>query len=240
MRARRELPVPAVAQLAAVAGLGALPIIGFALSSSPVAVAKTHRHPAARVAHIARGPRVLRTAARFVVEHRAVTAQSGETVVVHGRLLPALSDVEVNLISRNGHRWRTVAHGRTHRGGRFKIRYRVQATGATAVRVSVARASAHGARTASASVGQIVGLEPSVASWYYDAGHTACGFHAIYGVANKTLPCGSRVTISYAGRSVVATVDDRGPYVYGRSFDLDQNTARYLGMDGVAQVLTSE
>jgi rare lipoprotein A len=230
MRARRELPVPAVAQLAAVAGLGALPIIGFALSSSPVAVAKTHRHPAARVAHIARGPRVLRTAARFVVEHRAVTAQSGETVVVHGRLLPALSDVEVNLISRNGHRWRTVAHGRTHRGGRFKIRYRVQATGATAVRVSVARASAHGARTASASVGQIVGLEPSVASWYY----------AIYGVANKTLPCGSRVTISYAGRSVVATVDDRGPYVYGRSFDLDQNTARYLGMDGVAQVLTSE
>jgi rare lipoprotein A (peptidoglycan hydrolase) len=80
---------------------------------------------------------------------------------------------------------------------------------------------------------------PEVASWYYDAGNTACGFHATYGVANRSLPCGTKVTISYGGRSVLATVDDRGPYVYGRSFDLNQNTARALGVYGVAQVLTS-
>jgi rare lipoprotein A (peptidoglycan hydrolase) len=78
-----------------------------------------------------------------------------------------------------------------------------------------------------------------VASWYDDVGNTACGFHATYGVANKTLPCGAKVTLSYGGRTVVSTVDDRGPYVYGRSFDLNQNTARYLGMWGVAQVLAS-
>jgi hypothetical protein len=232
-----------MAQLAAAGGLVALPVVGFVAGGSPVAAAETHSHAThitGRTDHIARGPRMLRGGARFVVERRAVTAPSGEAVVVHGRLLPGVSDVEVDLMTRAGRGWRTVGHGLTQRGGQFKIRYRVQRAGATAVRVSIALASAGGARMASASAGQIVGLEPSVASWYYDAGQTACGFHATYGVASRTLPCGSRVTISYAGRSVVATVDDRGPYVYGRSFDLDQNTARYLGMNGVARVLTSE
>jgi hypothetical protein len=229
-----------MAQLAAVACLVALPITGFVLSSSPVAAATTHRDTAGRSDHLVRVPRMLRGAARLVVQHHAVTAPSGEAVVVQGRLLPGVSDVEVDLMTRVGRSWRTVGHGLTQRGGQFNLRYRIQRAGATAVRVSVAHASARGDRAASASAGQIVGLEPSLASWYYDAGQTACGFHATYGVANRTLPCGSRVTISYAGRSVVATVDDRGPYVYGRSFDLDQNTARYLGMNGVARVLTSE
>ena len=35
-----------------------------------------------------------------------------------------------------------------------------------------------------------------MASWYYDdAGATACGFHAHYGVANRTLPCGTKVRL---------------------------------------------
>ncbi len=73
-------------------------------------------------------------------------------------------------------------------------------------------------------------LEPYVASWYYDQGDTACGFHATYGVANKTLPCGTKVTIAYDGHTVVAEVDDRGPYVYGRDFDLGESTAHALGI----------
>jgi hypothetical protein len=85
-----------------------------------------------------------------------------------------------------------------------------------------------------------VKLLPAVASWYYDEGSTACGFHAEYGVANKTLPCGAKVTLSYGGHTVVATVDDRGPFVYGRTFDLDQRTAGALGMWGVATVLCSQ
>jgi rare lipoprotein A len=80
----------------------------------------------------------------------------------------------------------------------------------------------------------------AVASWYYDYGNTACGFHARYGVANKTLPCGTHVRISYGGRTVDATVDDRGPYVYGRSYDLDQTVSRALGMSGVATVQVAQ
>jgi hypothetical protein len=83
---------------------------------------------------------------------------------------------------------------------------------------------------------RVVVMTPTVASWYYDQGNTACGFHAQYGVANKTLPCGTKVMLHYAGRSITATVDDRGPFVYGRSYDLDQRTASALGMWGVATV----
>lgn len=83
---------------------------------------------------------------------------------------------------------------------------------------------------------KVVQMTAAVASWYYDEGDTACGFHAEYGVANKTLPCGTRVMLHYGGRSVIATVDDRGPFVYGRSYDLDQRTASALGMWGVATV----
>ncbi len=121
--------------------------------------------------------------------------------------------------------------------GSFRIRYRVRGLGAASVRVAFD--GGRRARSVTAAAGQIVALAPTVASWYYDAGNTACGFHATFGVANKTLPCGTKVTLSYGGRTVVATVDDRGPYVYGRTFDLNQNTARYLGMWGVGQVFAS-
>jgi Lytic transglycolase len=83
---------------------------------------------------------------------------------------------------------------------------------------------------------KVLPMTPTVASWYYDEGDTACGFHAEYGVANKTLPCGTKVVLSYGGHSITATVDDRGPFVYGRSYDLDQRTASALGMWGVATI----
>ena len=79
----------------------------------------------------------------------------------------------------------------------------------------------------------------STASWYEDGGTTACGFHSYYGVANLSLPCGTHVRFSYGGRTVTATVDDRGPYVGGREWDLNQNTAAALGFGGVAPVWSS-
>jgi hypothetical protein len=67
-------------------------------------------------------------------------------------------------------------------------------------------------------------LGPVVASWYYDQGDTACGYHAHYGIANLSLACGTKVILRHDGHRVVATVDDRGPYVAGRTFDLDVAT----------------
>ena len=73
-------------------------------------------------------------------------------------------------------------------------------------------------------------------SWYgpgfYGSG-TACGqrySRTILGVASKTLPCGTRVTLRNPknGRSITVPVIDRGPYVSGRLWDLSRGTCTYL------------
>jgi rare lipoprotein A len=80
-------------------------------------------------------------------------------------------------------------------------------------------------------------MHHAVASWYDDwTGQTASGRHCFYGIANKYLRFGTRIRVYYRGRAVTATVDDRGPYVYGRDFDLNQNVAHALGFNGVATV----
>lgn len=79
----------------------------------------------------------------------------------------------------------------------------------------------------------------AVASWYEDAGETASGYHAYYGIANKYLAFGTRVLICYPAHTshcVNTTVDDRGPYIAGRDWDLNQNTAGALGFGGVDDV----
>ncbi len=57
------------------------------------------------------------------------------------------------------------------------------------------------------------------------------------GVAHKTMPCGTKLTIRYHGRQVRAKVIDRGPYVAGRELDLTEAVKSKLRMPGVAQVL---
>ena len=52
------------------------------------------------------------------------------------------------------------------------------------------------------------------------------------GVANKSLPCGTKVTFRHRGRVLRVRVIDRGPYVGGREYDLTAATARKLGFSG--------
>jgi rare lipoprotein A (peptidoglycan hydrolase) len=81
------------------------------------------------------------------------------------------------------------------------------------------------------------GYKRGMASWYRDDGlQTACGFHAKYGVANRTLPCHTHVTFWHDHHKVKAVVDDRGPYVAGREWDLDEKTAKALNVPGVSEV----
>ena len=75
-----------------------------------------------------------------------------------------------------------------------------------------------------------------LASWYgpdFDGQITASGevFDAYgYTAAHNTLPLGTEITVSYAGRSVDDVVNDRGPYSGGRELDLSQGAAEYLGL----------
>jgi rare lipoprotein A (peptidoglycan hydrolase) len=81
-------------------------------------------------------------------------------------------------------------------------------------------------------------LDYAVASWYYDTSGACASPNgcSTYGVANLSLPFGTRVLFDYHGRTVTATVDDRGPYVGGRTWDLNQTTAGALGFSGVDTV----
>jgi hypothetical protein len=73
------------------------------------------------------------------------------------------------------------------------------------------------------------------ATWYgpgFWGKSTACGTvltPTTIGVAHKKLPCGTLVTFSYAGRSVTATVIDRGPFHKGYAWDLTKKTAKRVG-----------
>jgi rare lipoprotein A len=86
----------------------------------------------------------------------------------------------------------------------------------------------------------------AVASWYGPGlygGGLACGgtlTPGTLGVAHKTLPCGTRVTLRYHSHQVTVPVVDRGPYVAGRDYDLTGATrARLHFQGGVGTVLSS-
>jgi rare lipoprotein A (peptidoglycan hydrolase) len=55
--------------------------------------------------------------------------------------------------------------------------------------------------------------------------------------AHKTLPLGTVVRVSRAGRAISCLVNDRGPYVGDRVIDLSRAGSRALGFDGVARVV---
>jgi rare lipoprotein A len=54
--------------------------------------------------------------------------------------------------------------------------------------------------------------------------------------AHRSLPFGTKLRVSAGGRSVVVTVNDRGPFVRGRVLDLSKGAARALGVGGLARV----
>jgi len=183
-------------------------------------------------------PQRVAVAAAIRIRRRARDVLGTRRIDVHGVLLPRAGGHRVLLQARRAGHWRTLARASTRPSGRFDLRYRAVSGGQHRLRVRFPGDRSNAPATAPA--GRLTVLHPSVASWYVDAGTTACGFHARYGVANLSLPCGARVRLSYRGRSVTAVVDDRGPYVGGREWDLNQNTAAALGFGGVGTVWSSK
>jgi rare lipoprotein A len=55
--------------------------------------------------------------------------------------------------------------------------------------------------------------------------------------AHRTLPFGTRLRVTHGERSVVVTINDRGPFVRGRVLDLSKGAARAIGLPGVGRVV---
>ena len=83
-------------------------------------------------------------------------------------------------------------------------------------------------------------FKPGMATWYGPGLYgntTACGqelTRELVGVAHKSLPCGTMVEVSYAGRSIVVPVVDRGPVRQGHDLGphLGRGRAARLHRDG--------
>lgn len=188
---------------------------------------KAPHHPARSRAHVS----------LHVSRHAAV---SGARVVVRGRVRP-----------RGSHRVKLVVHGphgavvgaRSGRGGAFALRWRPRSVGTYRLRAY----GLHDKRTRAAvsPARQVTAYRHAAASYYGPGlygGGLACGGTlepGTLGVANRTLPCGSRVTLRYRGRAVTVRVVDRGPYVAGRDFDLTAATRARLRFPSTGVLLSS-
>jgi hypothetical protein len=168
----------------------------------------------------------------------------GRRITVHGRLRGAGAgrSVSLQLTGRHG-RWLTVDYDRTDARGRYALTWRSRRPGTHGLRVRFG--GADGLPAARRLAGRANVYRRALASWYGPGlygGHLACGGQltaGTLGVANKTLPCGTKVTLRYRGRRVSVAVVDRGPYVGDREFDLTAATRARLGFGSTGTVLST-
>jgi rare lipoprotein A len=157
-------------------------------------------------------------------------ATAGRPMLVHGTAPPGAAGHQVKLQLQNPRtlRWKKVTGARVARDGTFTERWTPRRAGQYALRAVL--------RGASPPLGITV-YTPALATWYgpgFWGNQTACGQTLtpdMIGVAHRTLPCGTLVTLSYQGRTITVPVIDRGPYgVPGAQYDLTQAAAFVLGM----------
>jgi rare lipoprotein A len=196
--------------------------------SVPAPAHTRHRHPPERVrSHIS----------LHVSGHDVV---GGRRLVLRGRVRPRGSH-RVKIVVR-GPRGATVGTA-SRRNGAFALRWRPRGLGTYRVRAyglhdRRVRASVSPAR-------RITAYRTAAASYYGPGlygGPLACGGTlepGTLGVANKTLPCGAKVSLRYRGHSITVRVVDRGPYVAGRDFDLTAATRARLRFPGTGVLLSS-
>lgn len=183
---------------------------------------------------------VPRVRLRLTFRRATLDVLEGTPAKVAGTLVPGRSGRMVTLQMLGRHGWRTLAHAVTGRRGRFALRYTPPRVLTGRVRVRFG-GDAHDLPVRR-FVGHLRAYRLAAASWYGGGGGLACGGELTsytMGVANKTLPCGTMITLRYGGRTVRVPVIDRGPYVAGREFDLTEATKRALGFEGVGEVWSS-
>jgi len=179
--------------------------------------------------------------AKIGVQKRRLNIRAGRRTVVAGTVRPAAAGLIASLQLRNGKRWYTIGRDRTGSSGRYVLRARRRHPMSAHVRVLV---RGDGSR-AERRLGRLDVYRVALASWYGPGLYgrrTGCGGTLGYsqlGVAHKTLPCGTKVTLRHNGRRVRVPVIDRGPYVGAREYDLTAATARKLRFRGHGGILTT-
>ena len=179
--------------------------------------------------------------AKVGVGTKRLNVRAGRHAVVTGTVLPRTAGRVAALQIRRGNRWLTLDRDRTGTAGRYRLREKRTVPGSTSVRVRVSG----GGDRAKRRLGRLNVYRVALASWYGPGlygNRTGCGGTLSYGrlgVAHKSLPCGTKVTLRHNGRRVRVPVIDRGPYVGAREYDLTAATARKLRFNGAGGILTT-
>jgi rare lipoprotein A len=173
-------------------------------------------------------------AATTKVAKKRLHVRAGQRVAVAGVAAPGRRTALQ--IRRRGH-WRTIDGDRAAASGRYVLRGRLHRPMSARARLRVGRAVR--------PIGRVNVYRWSYASWYGPGlygNRLGCGgtlTSGRIGVAHKTLPCGTRLTLRHRGRTLRVRVIDRGPYVGGREYDLTEATAGRLRFRGHGPILTT-
>jgi rare lipoprotein A len=233
-------------QLRARQGLTALAGLGIAIPSIVLpATARSDAQGTTTTTTTTKPQPPAATAARVadvVPTQRRLNVLSGRRALLSGHLSPGFAGRLVVLQRQTRGGWRTIARTTSGPEGRFRIRYRTQRPGSARLRVHV---SGGGAPTYREPIGRLNVYRRVFVSWYGPGlygNHLSCGGTlgpGTIGVANKTLPCGARVTLRYHGRKLRVRVIDRGPYVGGRDYDLTAATRALLHSPSTGEILAT-
>jgi rare lipoprotein A len=189
------------------------------------------------------------------VAKKRLHARAGQRVAVIGAVRPGAAGLHASLQVRHGGRWRTIDRDRTAASGRYVLRSRVRRPMSAPARVLARRpVSLPSAAVPPTSIptrrerqrlGRLNVYRWAYASWYGPGLYgnpLGCGGRLSagrLGVAHRSLPCGSKLTLRHRGRTVRVRVIDRGPYVGGREYDLTEATAQRLRFHGHGAILTT-
>ena len=117
---------------------------------------------------------------------------------------------------------------RHHHHGHHHFHHAASSGGAPAWRnANAAMAPSSGSRGSFSGMASYYGNE--------SGSRTASGQHFNQNAmtaAHRTLPFGTKLRVTHGDRSVVVTVNDRGPFIRGRVLDLSTGAARAIGLTG--------
>ena len=163
----------------------------------------------------------------------------GQDVTVSGSV-PAADAGRAVVLQVRGEKgsWTAVVRARAAADGSFSLTWRTTRSGELQLRAVCRRGPQSTAVVASVSSGvaTVLVYQQVLATWYgpgFYGKRTACGelmTAHIVGVADRTLPCGTPVSLSYDGVQVTVPVIDRGPYSSDATLDLSQALAEELGI----------
>jgi rare lipoprotein A len=162
---------------------------------------------------------------------------AGRRAAVSGRVRSGVAGRRALLQRQSGHGWATIDRATTRAGGAFGFAFRPQRPGSARLRVLV--------DAARREIGRLNVYRRAAVSWYGPGlygSRLSCGGRltpGTLGVAHKTLPCGTHVTLRKGDRMIRVRVVDRGPYVGGREFDLTAATRARLHFRGVGSLLVA-